>query len=115
MRTQRGAYTNGRLGSSRISRLEALDGWSWDPHADQWEEGFSVLLDYTTRVGTSRVKRGYVEGEYKLGNWVVNQRARKGKSSRIGDPSKRSTAGAGTDTPTNGKKAFRCYSTTQLV
>ena len=41
-----------------------------------------MLLDYTTRVGTSRVPSGYVEGgEYKLGNWVANQRAfyRRGK------------------------------------
>jgi helicase associated protein len=66
---------NGRLSPSRISRLEALSGWTWTPFTDQWEQGFSVLLDYTTRVGTSRVSRGHVEGGYELGNWVGNQRA----------------------------------------
>jgi helicase associated protein len=70
-----------QLGRSRTSRLEALPGWSWDPFADQWEQGFSVLLRYTSREGTSKVKRGHVEGGYKLGNWVGNQRAfyRRGK------------------------------------
>jgi superfamily II DNA or RNA helicase len=82
-RTQRAFYAKGRLSPSRTSRLEALPGWSWDPFADQWEQGFSALLRYTSREGTSRVKRGQVEDGYQLGNWVGNQRAfyRKGKLS----------------------------------
>jgi superfamily II DNA or RNA helicase len=83
VRTQRAFYTDGRLSPSRISRLEALCGWTWTPFADQWEQGFSVLLSYIALVGNSRVPAGHVEGAFNLGNWVGNQRSfyRRGKLS----------------------------------
>ena len=34
---------------------QELPGWTWDPHADQWEEGFSRLLHYVEHHGHARV------------------------------------------------------------
>ena len=56
VRTQRTFYANGRLSPGRISRLEALCGWTWTPFTDQWEQGFSVLVSYIERERTSRVR-----------------------------------------------------------
>ncbi len=42
--------------------------------ADQWEEGFSRLLDYVERHGDARVPHAYVVDDYQLGMWVDKQR-----------------------------------------
>ena len=44
------------------------------PLADQWEEGFSRLLDYVERHGDARVPKSYKVDGYKLGSWVQKQR-----------------------------------------
>jgi len=58
--------------------LESLDGWSWNPHNDQWEEGFKYLEVFVSREGHAKVPRSYVSSDgYNLGGWVSNQRSRK--------------------------------------
>ena len=52
---QRSFHAKGTLDADRERRLEDLPGWTWDPVADQWEEGFSRLLDYVERHGDARV------------------------------------------------------------
>ena len=42
--TQRTRHAKGTLDADRQHRLQDLPGWTWDPYADQWEEGFSRLL-----------------------------------------------------------------------
>ena len=72
---QRDKHTERTLNAERQRRLEDLQGWTWDPQAAQWEQGFSRLRDYVKRHGHARVPRSYTVDGYKLGSWVNNQRA----------------------------------------
>ena len=49
--------TKASLPADRQRRLQDLPGWTWDPKADQWEEGFSRLLHYVETHGDARVPR----------------------------------------------------------
>jgi hypothetical protein len=51
-----------------------VPGWTWNPVADQWEEGFSHLLQYVERHGDARVPQSYSVDGYQLGEWVARQR-----------------------------------------
>ena len=65
-----------KLTPERIERLNAL-GFSWDPIAEAWEEGFSKLRQFKEREGNCRVPSLHKEGDFNLGNWVANQRKTK--------------------------------------
>jgi hypothetical protein len=57
-----------------------LPGWTWDTRADQWEEGFSYLRQYSEREGNCRVPWNHETNEgYRLGGWVNTQRTEKSK------------------------------------
>jgi hypothetical protein len=75
VKTQRKAFTKGLLDADRQRRLEDLPGWTWDPYGDQWEERFSLLLDYVERYGDAVVPTSYMTDDgYQLGKWVAVQR-----------------------------------------
>jgi len=65
-----------RLTKDQLMRLDSL-GFSWDPIAEQWEEGFESLKKYQKREGHCRVPATYSESSSKLGMWVVRQRIKK--------------------------------------
>jgi superfamily II DNA or RNA helicase len=73
---QRQDRSKGRLDADRESRLQDVAGWTWDPVADLWEEGFRRLLDYVERHGDARVPQSYMVDGYNLGSWVNSQRSR---------------------------------------
>jgi superfamily II DNA or RNA helicase len=73
---QRGSYNKGTLDADRQSRLEELCGWIWDPHADQWEQGFNRLVAYAESHGHTRVPQGHTVDGYRLGAWVAQQRSK---------------------------------------
>jgi Helicase associated domain len=82
---QRHKRTIGTLDADRQRRLEDVPGWTWDPFADQWEEGFSRLLDYVKRNGNARVPTSYTIEGYKLGVWVQTQRRKHSKGTLDAD------------------------------
>jgi superfamily II DNA or RNA helicase len=65
------------ISTERKSHLDAL-GFIWDPHSDQWEEGFRYLQAFVKEHGHSRVPASYRSADgYRLGQWVIHQRHRK--------------------------------------
>jgi DNA-binding TFAR19-related protein (PDSD5 family) len=65
-----------RLTSDQIKCLNSL-GFSWDPHAEQWEENFAALQKFRKREGHCRFKKNYKVDGLKLGQWAQVQRATK--------------------------------------
>ena len=76
--TQRVSQKKCQLSQERITRLEALTGWVWDPLNQQWEEGCSALEAYVAEHGDTRVAATYkTQDGIALGAWVSNQRTNK--------------------------------------
>jgi hypothetical protein len=75
VKEQRGLKAQGKLRADRAVRLEALPGWSWRPSRDAWSIGFSHLCRFAEREGHAHVPPAWCEDDYRLGQWVRNQRA----------------------------------------
>jgi hypothetical protein len=66
------------LSYEKKTRLEALQGWTWDPFDLKWENGFDVLKHYVEKHGNALVPYGFKTADkYSLGIWVGTQRANK--------------------------------------
>ncbi|WP_201408832.1 DEAD/DEAH box helicase [Mycobacterium paraintracellulare] len=63
----------------RVALLEALPGWSWDPHTDRWEQAYAVLVEFANREGHARVHKDQIEDGVRLGDWVIDQRVKRDK------------------------------------
>ena len=72
--TQRANYREGKLTVDRQQLLESMPGWTWDPRANKWEDGFIRLLRYVEDKGNSLVPQSYKDDDYPLGAWVATQR-----------------------------------------
>ncbi|BCF86706.1 hypothetical protein RQCS_62510 (plasmid) [Rhodococcus qingshengii] len=74
---QRTHKSKGRLNVARQQRLEALPRWSWDPKADQWEDGYRHLREYVGAHDTAGIRDDHVCSDgYRLGKWVGKQRSK---------------------------------------
>jgi hypothetical protein len=71
---QRKFYGKGRMDPERKILLDDL-GFRWEP-TDQWEQGFTDLLQFYVREGHARVHWKHIENERILGKWVSHQRAK---------------------------------------
>jgi hypothetical protein len=61
------------MSAERRQRLDAL-GFVWNPLASDWEEGFAALEKFRAREHHCRVDRNHLEGIYRLGAWIKEQR-----------------------------------------
>jgi hypothetical protein len=70
--------SNQRVNKENISaeRRKRLDdiGFVWDPFASAWDEWFAALTTFKAREGHCNVPAAHVEGTFKLGMWVNEQR-----------------------------------------
>lgn len=64
----------GALPPDRAACLERLPGWTWDVLASRWEEHFTALTAFVAREGHARVPSSHLEGDMRLGGWVITQR-----------------------------------------
>lgn len=72
--------SRGMLSQDRLLRLEALQGWSWDPRTEAWEDGFRRLSLYIAEHGESNVKNSYKTTDgYRLGGWIAEQKSTREK------------------------------------
>ena len=51
-----------------------MPGWTWDPFADKWEEGFRRLSEYIRLHGHTNIAAKETLEGYRLGQWVTLQR-----------------------------------------
>jgi superfamily II DNA or RNA helicase len=59
----------------RRARLEALEGWDWDPLTTNWDNAFDDLAEYIVQHGSANVPHRYVTSVgFRLGKWVDTQR-----------------------------------------
>jgi DNA-binding TFAR19-related protein (PDSD5 family) len=62
------------LSPERRQRLDDI-GFVWDPYTEDWEEGFSKLLQFKEVEGHCRVPEVFKLDAYMLGSWVKKQRS----------------------------------------
>ena len=77
-------YRKGKLPADRVEILENLDGWTWSPFDDEWQEFVRRLHEHFGATGTTRVKAKYKTPDgYKLGDRISRWRGyyKKGKLS----------------------------------
>ena len=80
---QRRGYKDHKLSSSRVSSLEAVPYWSWDPRLDESNEFFRIGFEYLLRFYEKNqhciVKSDFEIEDFKLGAWVNQVRQRKSR------------------------------------
>ena len=72
---QRRKHRQRLLDTEQSDLLEALPGWTWDPHADAFDRGVASLQRFVTQHGHADVPQAYCDPDgLRLGAWVSNQR-----------------------------------------
>jgi superfamily II DNA or RNA helicase len=71
---QRAKFAKGTLEVDQVQRLDALTGWSWNPHGDQWEEFYRRFAHYVGNFGSTRIGASLVVDDYNVGAWANRQR-----------------------------------------
>lgn len=72
---QRKYRRRGTIPAERIEALEALPGWTWAIHEDQWVNAYEILLRHVAEHGTSDPGTAAANyGGFSLYRWVAAQR-----------------------------------------
>jgi hypothetical protein len=78
-------YRAGKLAEKKVSGLNAVPGWTWNPYDSDYDDALARLKLFATREGHGRVPADYVDEDgFRLGNWVSVRRDyyKKGKLSK---------------------------------
>jgi hypothetical protein len=67
-----------RLDAEKEKEMEEI-GVVWDIYSKQWEDSFTLLVQYKKKVGNCNVPRDHKEDEKNLGSWLNTQRLDKKK------------------------------------
>ncbi len=62
------------LSKHRMKSLENVKGWYWSGQMAKWDRACALLDGFIKREGHARVPKLHIEGEFKLGVWVMHQR-----------------------------------------
>jgi hypothetical protein len=73
---QRAEYKGGHLPKDKVKRLENLNGWSWDPFEDQWNNSYRELESFVRAHGHTLVRASYRPNGVRLARWISKQRAK---------------------------------------
>jgi superfamily II DNA or RNA helicase len=77
---QRQSYHEQTLEEDKVRKLEAIPGWSWNPHSDQWEFFYSLLQEFVESKGHAPVsqarKETHSQDEHRLSVWASAQRVK---------------------------------------
>jgi len=66
---------NSVLDKKRIKQLESIQGWSWDPHAENWTEMYECLVKYQIQhKSIDRIPRTLQGPNGSIAGWVYRQR-----------------------------------------
>jgi superfamily II DNA or RNA helicase len=64
----------GHLALERMTAVEALTGWTWDPIEDDWQHHLDQVRLFASVDGHCEIPRSYVADGFSLGVWVSNRR-----------------------------------------
>ena len=77
---QRTKFNSQTLDAIRISKLESLPGWTWDPLADSWNSFFNLIVEFSEEFGHAAVPTRPIHYRGRLlAGWVNGQRTRYNK------------------------------------
>jgi superfamily II DNA or RNA helicase len=78
VRHRRDDFRVGRLRDNQISKLDSLNGWTWNPLEESFNDGLRQLQKFVQINGHSKVIDGFVDSDgFNLGRWVAYQRRSK--------------------------------------
>jgi superfamily II DNA or RNA helicase len=73
LKVQRTAHRS--MSKNRIRKLESIEGWTWSPLDDQWDQAFESLTCFVKREHNALVPNAHMEPPgFALGKWVERQR-----------------------------------------
>jgi superfamily II DNA or RNA helicase len=77
---QRKHKKSGKLSKYRQEKLMKLQGWSWNPNEDKWNNAILLLNDFVNKNGDSDVPVDFITKDgFKLGSWCSTRRKDKHK------------------------------------
>ncbi|KAJ3371286.1 hypothetical protein GGF31_003465 [Allomyces arbusculus] len=75
VRNRRHEHSKGKLSQDRVSQLESILEWSWDPFQDSYNKNLMAVRDFMTLYGRAPSQTAKTKDEKVLGSWASGRRA----------------------------------------